>query len=286
MRLTIVILPALLATGATAEPLSSRLASLIPSDALFVAGIDIARYQHAQLNSFYPMTLEGMPCGEGSAWIENVRQLVVAEGAPGSGMNRLTILIGTATSPSQSGESDGADAAGNGSFALLDAATVVCGHPQMVREALSRWHSAGGQSGELADKVKRMSETYDNWFIKVRPFEISEDSRGPVKILKYRADFAGAVKEVLGGVRVGGINEVRVEVVTEAPEDAAALAALGRWLPGLVQMKAPYSNESALADLAENLTVMPAGNTVSLSFTLDDSKLEDLARARHVGREE
>jgi len=31
---------------------------------------------------------------------------------------------------------------------------------------------------------------------------------------------------------------------------------------------------------------MPAGNTVSLSFTLDDSKLEDLARARHVGREE
>ena len=41
---------------------------------------------------------------------------------------------------------------------------------------------------------------------------------------------------------------------------------------------------SALCMMA--LTVMPAGNTVSLSFTLDDSKLEDLARARHVGREE
>jgi len=73
---------------------------------------------------------------------------------------------------------------------------------------LSRWHSAGGQSGELADKVKRMSETYDNWFIKVRPFEISEDSRGPVKILKYRADFAGAVKEVAWR-RPGGRHSTR-----------------------------------------------------------------------------
>lgn len=286
MRLSVVLLPALLAAGVAGEPLSSRVANLIPADARLIYGIDLARYQQGELNSLYPMTMDGVIESAGSTWGRNVRQLIVAQRDPNRGGGRLIILIGAPATPFSSAEPNLAELVQDGRFALLDAATAVFGDPEIVREAVSHWRGAYAQGSELGEKAKRMSETYDNWFIVARPFESLQDEPRSAGSLKYRSDFAGMVEEVHGGVRVGAINEVRVEVVMKTVEDATALAGLSRWLPGFVQMKAPESSESALADLAENLTVMLSGNTVSVSFTLDESKLNELVRTRRAQRGE
>ena len=119
----------------------------------------------------------------------------------------------------------------------------------------------------------------------MRPFESLEETPPPSPTpLKYRVDFTRLVQEARGGIRLGSIDEVQVDVQMKTAEDAVGLAALSRWLPGMVQMKQFYSPESALADLAENLMVSPTGDTVSLSFAIDESQLADVVkafRARH-----
>jgi len=70
-----------------------------------------------------------------------------------------------------------------------------------------------------------------------------------------------------------------VDVVMKTVEDAAALAGISRWLPGFIQLQDSRSPDSALAALAENLAVTANGRTVSISFSLDESKLEELMRS-------
>jgi len=102
-------------------------------------------------------------------------------------------------------------------------------------------------------------------------------------------DMAGLVEEVRGGLSVGKRTEFHLEVEMKTAEDAQTLAALARWLPGFLQSRRPYGREALIAEYAENISVAPSGNTVTLSFTLEESKLEELLRreeeqpAQHEG---
>jgi hypothetical protein len=58
------------------------------------------------------------------------------------------------------------------------------------------------------------------------------------------------------------------------------LVALGRWLPGLLQMRGDW--EASMAELAENVAVWQNGNTASFSFTLDENKLKEFVRSREA----
>jgi len=85
-----------------------------------------------------------------------------------------------------------------------------------------------------------------------------------------------AVEEVRGGIRLGQDSVVEVEIDMRTADDAMAVATLGRWVPGFVQLQYPDSNEGRLAELIESLHVVSKGNTVSVSFALNEKKLSDL----------
>jgi len=99
-------------------------------------------------------------------------------------------------------------------------------------------------------------------------------------VLKVENDLSGLVEEVRGGIRLGAFNEVNVEVVMKTAEDAGTVAGMSRWLPGFIQLQESRSPDSALAALAEDLAVTTHGRTVSISFSIEESKLEELVRSR------
>jgi hypothetical protein len=163
---------------------------------------------------------------------------------------------------------------------VLDNETAVYGDQAVVRQAANRWSQSVNQDADLAAKLTRMSESFDNWLIAIRPLENAAEPSAGSAPLKYRADFVRLVREVRAGIRLGGINQVQVEVEMNTAEDAAGLVALGRWLPGLLQMRGDW--EASMAELAENVAVWQNGNTASFSFTLDENKLKEFVRSREA----
>jgi hypothetical protein len=283
MRFRLVLLPALFAAVAAvsdAETLSAKVVRLIPDSARFIFGVDVDRYSHSELSAFYPMPLDrGF-----ERQIQNVRQIVFVECEDASGRGRLTILVGTRSAPSTAVAPDRESAPYDDTLLFLDDAVAIRGEKPSVDAAVARWRAGGAASSEVARRVRRLSETYDNWAIAIRPLDNrrgrEDEPASNAPHLKYRDQFAGLIESVSGGVRVGRMTEVRVDVALKEPDAAMALAALARFAPGMIQAQSPHSMESALAEIAENLTATPTGNTVSLSFTLDEGRLRELKQAR------
>jgi hypothetical protein len=82
------------------------------------------------------------------------------------------------------------------------------------------------------------------------------------------------VEQARGGIRLGRSNEVNVEIQGRTADDAATLAALGRWAPGFLQLQDPSGQMGALAAAIENLSVRAEGRTAVASFSVPDAALE------------
>jgi hypothetical protein len=238
-----------------AGELNQKILKLIGPDARIVTGMDVERYRDSPLQEIFPWKLDAAVSGA-------VHQLIIIQYGPRDNKPPLTILTG---SPKGVQTEDGPQ------FAQLDAGTTILGDPASIEEARRRWRS-DQPAGEIADQVRRLSGTYDNWFLIVKPLQLSRQPDDPS--LKYRDEVMRVVEQVRMGVRLGAFNEMHIEVVTRTPEDAATLAALGKWLPGLVQMANPLARESMLINQAENLNVFAGGNVASLSFTLSKEAIE------------
>src|SRR6516164_3609617 len=104
-------------------------------------------------------------------------------------------------------------------FTRLDANIRVAGDPDTIREAQRRC-TIDQPLSPIALKVRRLSQTYDNWFLLVKPFSVFAAMPADVADttglpLKYRHDVIDAVEEISGGVRFGTINEFYLEAVFE-----------------------------------------------------------------------
>ena len=279
MRFTMVLLQAMLSVGLEAETLDPKLLDLVPTDARFVFGIDAERYQNSPLASLYPLQLDRL-IGRWAPSPSQTRQLIFAVRDPQQDQTPLIIIRGAAVAllsdhrerPSENSD-DGMPA-----HALVDATTGVLGDPTAVQQAIERARQAEPSSGELVAKLRQLSQTYDAWFIAIRPLE-NLDQIPPKTVLRYREDFIRMTEEVQGGIQIGRSNDLRIAVTMKTIEDAAALAALSRWAPGFLEAQGPHNSEGALVELLEDLTVTTAGNTVSISFSLDESKVEDLVKS-------
>jgi hypothetical protein len=273
--------------GAEVDP---RLLRVIGSEAALIFGTDIERYQNSRLSEFYPVRLDDVP---GLAEIEGsrtIRQLIFAT----DDLQRASTLILFQSAsplsfirPPQSSEVAEAvpyrgivlHAVNQASyFALLDTTVGVVGDEENVHLAIDRWNQKDSESREIEAKVRQLSQSYDNWFLAIKPL-VSRDEERPASVFKHRDDFIRMIEEVRGGIRLGGLNEVSLEAVVKTADDATGLAAIGRWLPGIIQIKGSGRVESAIADLADNLDIRASGRVVSLSFLLAETKLDELAKS-------
>jgi hypothetical protein len=243
----------LFAGSLIAADLDPKVLKLVGPDARIIMGTDVQRYSESPLQAMFPASLARTTAGSVRQWIT----ITYEEDKP-----PLSIFIGA---PEASEET-----------VLLDSATAIESDPAGVQEALQRWRS-DEKPGELAQQVRRLSSSYDNWFLLVRPLQLI--AREHDDTLKYRNELMQAIDQVSGGIRLGVFNEVHVEVVTKTPDDAITIAALAHWLPGFLQMENSHAGPGLLVNAAENLTTTARGNVVSISFTLSTEKLEQIMKS-------
>lgn len=266
MRLTACLSALILAANLGAAELSPKVLRLIGPDTRTVRGIDVGLFQNSALSEFFPMGFDW----EGAA---RARQVISIEGRAADGFRWLTVLVGAGAIPTGQVEDGPA-------LQALDANTALYGDAQSVQEASLRW-KADEPPGEIAAKVRRLAETYDNWFLMVKPLDTPqmEFLGGPgAPALKYRNEAIQAIEEASGGIRFGALNEFHAEALLKAPEDAAAVASLARWIPGFMQLQEPWSVQSRLADMAGDLSIRAEGGSVSISFTLPETEMRELLK--------
>lgn len=245
-----------------AAELNARVLKLIAPDTQAAFGADVERYHESPLERLFPLI--GYPKAAGT-----VHQfLEIRSGAAGE---EQSLVVWT-------GSPHAADEDGATQLKLLDASTAIWGDSAAMETAMERWNGSAPAS-ELASQVRRLSAGYDNWFLLLKPLARGEQGAG-LPALKYRNEVMQAVEQVRGGIRFGAFNDVLIEVVTRTADQAGALAALGKWLPGLLQLENPGGVVSLLVNSAENISVSASGNVVSLSFTLPGDKVEQLAKGR------
>jgi hypothetical protein len=254
---------ALLAGSLSAGELSPGVLRLIGQDTRAMFAVDLDRYRSSILNKFYPWDSE-RPASEMTGTVVTILSGQREGAAP------LTVFLGTSPAAPRDNAIE---------TAVLGPGATVQGDAATVQEAIRRWRQ-DERAGELALKARSLSESYDNWFLLVKPLESLTHPGLPAS--KYRDDLIQMVEEVSGGIRLGSLNEIRIEVLMKTADDASGLAALARWAPGFIQLQDTHSMQSMFAGIAENLAVTTEGRTVSISFALPEGKMEDLSKADRV----
>ena len=285
MRVVLTASTFLLTSTVIAGEVDPKVIRLIGPDARLIYGIDVERYKTSILATVYPISQVDL-----SAPFKDIRQLIVAKKRWREYRSPITIVRGAL---SRSKLQSWAGLEGRAvSFhrgvpvlttsrykcdAVLDEATVIMGTVDDVREAIDRWRQEESRPDESATTVRRLSSSFDNWFLAVKPLA---DSAGRQQDLpqKFRDELVQAIEEARGGIHFGGFNDVSVEVVMKTADDAMALAAIGRWLPGLIEL-GWHGPETVLAEAVENLWVRAEGRVVTLSFSLPESRLQEVVEA-------
>lgn len=161
---------------------------------------------------------------------------------------------------------------GNESLAILDASTVIGGHPDAVRAAIERRSAPSSLSPALAVKVNLLSTGQDAWVVAADVAQLTGSIRteGPVN-----AEALRKVNQASAGVKFGAMVQVTADATTETTQDASALADVVRLIAQLALMR---NNDPEAAAILKALMVSATANTVNLSVTLPEAQLERIFR--------
>lgn len=242
---------ALLTVPLWAADLNPKILNLIGANTRLVGGSNIERHRNSALGAFFPINYAA-------------KQSVFIETLDRDDSHSLFLLIGSepATDPD---------------YRSLDSNTVVSGPPSAVEEAVQLWAREDIKPGSLAFRAQQLAGTYDHWFLMAKPLEFLTHAQTVPWPLKYRDEMANTIEELSGGIRFGTNIEFKMEALMRTNEDAKALAALGRWLPGLLQLMPSPGVIGPLVDIAEKISATADGRLVTLSFYLSDDKVKEVA---------
>jgi hypothetical protein len=265
MQLALKLSSILIATGLAANAMDPKLLRLVAPDARIVCGVDVEQFQTSALARVHGSGLEWLSARSG---IEHIRETLTIIDFDAHTQPMVVVTGPVTGSPAE-------DAI------KLDANTVLIGDPVRAQEAIARWRKENAAVPDLVDTARRLSGSYDLWFVSARPLDLpSQDVK---TVLKYRDELVKVIEEARGGIRLGGGSAaVTFEVLARTADDAATLAALGRWLPGLLQMQDPSGPIGSLVGAIENLSVRTEGRTAVATFSVTEEALEKLNTPRHV----
>jgi hypothetical protein len=243
------------ATNLAAAELTPNVLHLIGPEAWVVTGIDLQRYSTSELHHLFPWDIA----------TKDMRQVIRIGGVHDGG--QLTVFVGPQP-VEQAGSAFQSTA--------LDPNTTAVGEAGAVQDAIRQWNRSGNPS-QLALEARSLSGEYDGWFLLLKPLEnFTHNDSAPSS--KYVTDLIQVVEQVSGGIRFGSVNELEIDIVTRSASDAASLAALVQWMPGLILLNGPGMQERGLIEAAEDLVVRTNGRMVSISFTLSESRVSMLAK--------
>ena len=245
---------------------------LLGTDVQWVVGANLERYRGTGLERFYRADLHWLKLGPSVDPDAAVRQVYGATGD--SARSEVTVLLGTFL---PAGEPAWHTGRGDYGAIVLGLNMALAGYQDAAVEAVKRWSAGGPVNAALASRLNRLNQSFDLWFLAVRPLEHAwglarDPAFGPAKKL------LDAVREVRGGIRLGGFYQLRLELEMRSPVEAAALAGIAPWLPGFLQLQRGWTREAALSGLLEDFDARASGSTVILTGTLDENKIRELIR--------
>jgi len=161
----------------------------------------------------------------------------------------------------------------------LSATTELAGIPEEVEAAAGRWNQPDAGAHPIAQTAEQLRNSYDIWFVAIRPLDVEQTGEAR---MKHRDEIVKVIEELRGGIRFGGINRVMLEATTKSVEDATGLAAVGRWLPGLIQLAGAGEEASALLDLVDDYSSLATGTQVRVTFSIEESRVKELIEALKV----
>ena len=280
---------ALMTSVLAAGELDDRLLRTFGTDAKFVYGMDLDRYGNSALRDFFPIQ-----ANENIAELQKggakILEIVIEEDSDTSGSKSLAIFRG-ALSPlyftPPVAQPDAAPinykgvlilAGSDQSIAVLDPNIAIAGTFRALQEAIDRWQQEKTSLDPWLSNVRDLSRRYDAWFLVRNPLEPA--ANWPLKPESvYARNLIEAVEEIHGGITFGSSIELHLDAVTKSADDAETAAAIGRWLPGFMQLQARSDPQEVVLELAEDLIVLTNGKVASLSFRLSESRLRERADA-------
>lgn len=167
-----------------------------------------------------------------------------------------------------------------GCFAFPDSTLAIVGDAAGVRAAIDRKSSPTSISSALAVQVNQLSIADDAWFI----------SMVPLGQLQPKAPGAGQdpfaiiskVQQVSGGAKFGANVVTNVQAVAQTDQDAAALAAVLKSLPSIVQMGGSGAEREPAVALLQNLNVTADGPVTKISLSVPEAQIEQMMQANHA----
>jgi hypothetical protein len=266
---------ALIATALSAAEMDPRLLRLIGPDAKFVGGIDAERFAGSQLARIFPN-----PASLGQTPIRFMMEITNADG------RTLSVAVHAAPAAGPETEASPVQYRGariwksdEGADAVLGSSIALHGDVTSITEAIDRWSAADSPLGATAAKASRLSGSYDVWFVGIKPLDVP-DAHIDTLPLKHRAELVQAIEEVRAGIRLGAVDEGIVEVDVKSPDEAAALAVIGRYLPGMMEMGNSRNAQSAVFALADRVVSRSEGSTAVLSVSVAEFRIEEWMRQR------
>jgi hypothetical protein len=282
---------AILLAATTVSAADPGLVNLVMPDAKVLAGMDVERAKTSPFGQYVLATF-AQEDGKLARFIEatgfdprrDIREILVA--ATGADRSALLLVKGR-FDPERlqnvlerlgglKSEHEGVTVVmskrGNEAVAILDADTVIGGHPDAVRAAIDRRSSGSILDPAMAVKVNQLSTSQDAWVVAddVSQLTNAVKTEGPVNVEALRK-----INQASAGVKFGATVQVTAEAIAETTQDASALADVVRLLAqiGLMRNKDPEA-----AAILQTLNVTAKERTVSLSVSIPEGQMERIFR--------
>lgn len=250
----------LLATAVVmaAEP-DARLLRLLSEETQMVSAIDWVRYSDSRLASRFPVSLREF-LGRDAQSAKPAQ--IVFIGSPDA--PSLVVLFGE-FNPVSAPE-------GDEPLRMFspEPGVLFAGDPTALIAAVSAWRGAAADPPVWAARLRELGREYDNWVFIRNPLPALGKGIAPAPRPRWDA-LRKSVEDVSLGVRFGARIECFATATMTGFEDAAAAAALARWLPAFAETRGDF--ESDLVPLLENFETRQNGNRVEVRFSLANDKI-------------
>ncbi|MBI2690069.1 MAG: hypothetical protein HYX27_27505 [Acidobacteria bacterium] len=249
---------AMIPVAAGAE-LDTRILRLITADTQMVAGAELRRLEGTRLAKH----TETLDDSRADAAVNRIDRVVIIKDRS---HQKLAVTFGEFHEPALMGDE-------NWTSISVEPGIRFEGKPEVVRVALAAWKDAGQKPSPLAEKVQQLAASYDAWAVVLDPLpERGGKGIAPPPLTQWDL-LRASVREVSGGVRLGGIHQFYASATLATSEDADTAAALVRWLPAFAQQSAPQEIRQFI-EVMSAIQTHRSGTSVEMTFTIEDQKIE------------
>lgn len=287
------------ATCLSALAADQALLTMLPGDAMFIAGINAEQIRTSRFGQFLldqlkseEQNMEKFVSMTGFDPRRDLQELVVASN-DARGRGKAIVIARGRFDPgriSQFARTSGATSSfykgvevlagndktgkNNGLLAILDNSTAIAGEQDAVKAAIDRRAlSSAALKAETLAKINDLSGRYDAWMVSASLERLADDVRPEVGQTMH-GNLMAAMQSVTGGVRFGANIELMAEAVMRSDKDAQAMVDVVKFLAGMMQLNSEDKKAAEFAKLLDKMDLKASGNQFRLTMTLPEDVIE------------